>query len=130
MTASQDDIRKLATAAEQMAQRLELAKEDAKAAMDAIGAAGLNKQAFKLAMRLKDMDGVKAKSFLDTLDACRDALSIDAQLDLFEAPELSDDEIEAGQRFAAEPASHADESLAAAVGSAIRKARGPARELN
>lgn len=121
-------IRELEAAVERMQDRADEAKEDLKAAMDAVGAAGLNKAAFKSALKLKKLKPVDLKSWLNTFDAVRDAIGLDAQMDL-------EDAIEAMAAPAGE-----DDSVTMTVGGhtvdltdagrAIRKARGRSRELN
>lgn len=132
MVVESGKIRELASAVGQMNDRLNLAKEDAKAAMDAVGAAGLNKQAFKLAMRLKDMDQAKARVFLDSFDACRDALDLDAQLDIEDAIEAAEklDAMAARDGGATVTDSGGNVLAEFGKGDGIRKARGRARELN
>lgn len=121
----QEKIRELAAAVEDRKLKADEAKEDLNSAFAAAKAKGLELGAFKSAMKLRKLDPVKLKAWLDTFDACRDALGLDAQQDL-------EDAIAALERAAGEDGEieirDGDGKTLARFGKGIRKARGRAAE--
>lgn len=122
-------IQQLATAVEQMQDRAELAREDVKAAMDAVGHAGLTKAAFKSVLKLRKLPPQKLGAWLRTFDAVRDALGLDAQGDLEDAIEATGklDALAAEDGGAALKAETDATIVDFGKGKAIPKARGRAR---
>lgn len=81
----QDTIKKLAAAVEHQAVRADEAKEDLNSAYAAAKAEGLDLAAFKASMKLRKLDPHKLQAWLDTFDRCREALGLDAQMDIEDA---------------------------------------------
>jgi uncharacterized protein (UPF0335 family) len=85
MMMDRENIRTMADRLEATTADVKERQEDVKAVTEAVGNAGCDKAAFKLAVKLRGLEPLKAKAFLDSFDACRDALDLDAQLDLIDA---------------------------------------------
>ena len=125
-------IRELATAVEQIQERADLAREDVASAVAAAKAAGIDPKALKLALSIRKAKPAKAKVFLDSFDACRDALGLDDQLDIEDAIDAAEKlDAMAGPSGGATLTDGNGNVLAEfGKGEGIRKARGRARELN
>jgi uncharacterized protein (UPF0335 family) len=79
---SQEGIRELAASIEGVRERAEEVGEELKAAFEAAKLKGLQPAALKAALKLKRMEPVKVRAWLDTLDRCRAAFGLDAQMDI------------------------------------------------
>ncbi len=125
-------IREFDRAVEADELRVQDAQENLKAAYNAAKYAGLRKDAFKAARKLRKLSNADRKHWLETFHSTIDALDLDAQLDIEDAIEAAgaiDDTL--GPDDSA-TISDADGNVIAEFGkgSAIRKARGRHRGLN
>ena len=77
-----DSIKSLAGRYDRVQETIDEHKEDQKAIMGAVKAAQIEPAAFKSALKLQKLKPTKLKAWLDSFDACRDALGLDAQMDL------------------------------------------------